>query len=173
MSVLALGLALGAVFLARTRGDGVHSGGPLAPREGYSDAVATPVDLKTPYSWGLVYLRNKGNEGARVVALDLGEVPPGVRILGSYAQNPLGRSIGFMPGFRPTNGEPVVGLDIPPHAIYELVVGLSATRQGRHVIPDVRVRYTSGGETYVATFKQSVVLCAPKNRYTECPSPLG
>jgi hypothetical protein len=40
------------------------------------------------------------------------------------------------------------------------------------VIPDVRVRYESGGQKYEATFQQAVVLCAPKADYKEgCPPP--
>ncbi len=169
-------LGLGAFFLVRfVGGGGLHNGGPLAPRAGYTDAVAVPVDVKTPYSWGLIYLDNRGNDDtAHVVAFDLGQVPPGLRVLGSYAQDPFGHSIGVLPGYDPSNGPPVEGLDIPAHGIYEVIVGLSATTQGRHLIPDVRVRYTSGGTRYEATFDQAIVLCAPKAEYMKkgCPSPL-
>ena len=79
-----------------------------------------------------------------------------------------------MSGYASGSGRAVEGLDIPPHDVYDIVVGLSATIPGRHVIPIVRLRYTSGGVRYEATFHQSVALCAPKAKYMEdgCPSPL-
>ena len=41
------------------------------------------------------------------------------------------------------------------------------------MIPEARVRFTSGGTTYEATFNLAVVLCAPKADYPECPSTLS
>ncbi len=163
-------LALGIFLLVRMPGDDVKSGGRLAPPEG-SAAVATPVDLNAPYSWGLIYLRNEGDNSAHVEALDLGQIPSGLRVLGSYAV-PGNAGIGFGEGYHPSDGRPVVGLTIPPKMTYNVVVGLSATARGRHVIPEARVRYASGGTTYEATFNVAVVLCAPKADYPECPSTL-
>jgi hypothetical protein len=169
--VLAIGI--GILFLARHFGTSdVHNGGPLAPAPDYRDAVATPVDLNVPYSWGLIFLHNNSSEPAHLDALDLGEVPPGLHVLGSYAVAGPGPAIGFGKGYRPLRGHPIEGLVVPPRAVYEVVVGLAATAEGRHMIPDVRVRYESSGQMYEATFNQSVVLCAPKERYQECPSPL-
>jgi hypothetical protein len=164
-------VALGIFLLVRMLGDNVKSGGPLAPPEGSAAAVATPVDLNAPYSWGLIYLRNEGDDAAHVEALDLGQIPSGLRVLGSYAV-PGNAGIGFGEGYHPSDGRPVVGVTIPPKMTYNVVVGLSATARGRHVIPEARVRYTSGGTTYEATFNLAVVLCAPKADYPECPSTL-
>jgi len=173
LAALVLAIGIGILFLARQFGaSDVHKGGPLAPAPDYRDAVATPVDLKAPYSWGLIFLHNNSNKPAHLEALDLGQVPTGLDVLGSYAVEGPGPAIGFGKGYRPLRGRPIEGLVIPPHAVYEVVVGLAATTKGRYMIPDVRVRYESGGQKYEATFKQSVVLCAPKNRYQECPSPL-
>ena len=164
-------LALG-IFVVRMLGDNVKSGGPLAhPDPDYRDASTAPVALNEPYSWGLIYLDNRGSDPAQVEALDLGQVPGGLRVLGSYAV-PENAGIGLLAGYAPNRGRPVVGLTIPPREKYTVVVGLSATAPGRHVIPQVRVRYTSGNQKYEATFNQAVVLCAPKADYPECPSPL-
>jgi hypothetical protein len=149
--------------------DDVKRGGPLEPTPGRSEATA-PVDFNDAYSWGLIYLDNKSDDPAQVEALNLGQIPNGLRVLGSYAV-PGNAGIGILPGYTPNRGRPVVGLTIPPRAEYNVVVGLSATARGRHMIPEVRVRYTSGDQKYEARFRQSVVLCAPKVDYTEgCPS---
>jgi hypothetical protein len=174
LAAIVLAVGIGILFLARQfGGSDIHKGGPLAPAPDYRDAVATPVDLNARYSWGLIFLHNNSDKPAHLEALDLGQVPTGLHILGSYAATELRPAIGFGKGYRPDRGHPVEGLVIPPHGVYEVIVGLSATAQGRHIIPEARVRYESGGQKYEATFKQSVVLCAPKNRYQECPSPLG
>ena len=141
-------------------GDDVKSGGPLAPPEGSAAGFATPVDLNAPYSWGLIYLQNEGNESAHVEALDLEQ------ILKRAARARLVRGSGqrrdwLREGYHPSDGRPVVGVTIPPKMTYNVVVGLSATARGRHVIPEARVRYTSGGTTYEATFSVAVALrCA-------------
>src|SRR4029453_12401895 len=85
LAVLVLVVGLGILFLARALSDGVKSGGPRARPAEPPDAGAAPVDLKAPYWWGLIYLRNKGDEPAQVEALDLGQIPAGMRVLGSYA----------------------------------------------------------------------------------------
>jgi hypothetical protein len=150
----------------------VKSGGPLAyPDPDYRDASTAPVALNEPYSWGLIYLDNTGSDPAQVEAFDLGQVPSGLHVLGSYAV-PGNAGIGLLAGYVPKRGRPVVGLTIPPRETYNVVVGLSATAPGRHVIPQVRVQYASGDQKYEATFNQAVVLCAPKADYPECPSPL-
>jgi hypothetical protein len=172
--ILVLGLGLGAFSLVRFfGGGGLHNGGPLAPREGSSVAVTGPVDVHTPYSWGLIHLHNAGGDPAHLEALDLGRIPRGLRVLGSYAV-PGNAGIGLIPKFEPSKGQSVVGLTIPPETTYNIVVGLSATTQGRHLIPNVRVRYTSGGRSYEATFQTAIALCAPKaeSMKRDCPSPL-
>jgi hypothetical protein len=151
----------------------VKTGGPLAhPDPDYRDASTAPVALNEPYSWGLIYLNNRGSDPAQVEELDLGQVPSGLRVLGSYAV-PGNEGIGLLAGYAPNRGRRVVGLTIPPRETYNVVVGLSATAPGRHVIPQVRLRYTSGDQKYEATFNQAVVLCAPKADYKHgCPSSL-
>jgi hypothetical protein len=82
LAALVLVIGIGILFLARHFGGGdVHKGGPLARPAESRDAVAVPVDLKAPYWWGLIYLRNKGDEPAQVEALDLGQIPAGMRVL--------------------------------------------------------------------------------------------
>jgi hypothetical protein len=164
-------LGLGIFFLVRVLGEDVKSGGPLANPPDYRDEATAPADLNAPYSWGLIYLRNQGDDPVHVEALDLGQIPTGLRVLGSYAV-PGNAGIGLFSGYAPSRGRPVVGLTIPAKAKYNVVVGLSATARGEHRIPEVRVRYTSGDQTYEATFNQAVVLCAPKADYPECPAPL-
>lgn len=164
-------LALGIFFLVRMLGDDVKSGGPLEPAPG-STATTAPVALNEPYSWGLIYLDNEGDDPVHVEALDLGPIPSGLRVLGSYVV-PGNAGIGLGSGYVPSRGRPVVGLTIPPKATDNVVVGLSATTRGQHMIPEVRVRYTSGDQKYEATFHESVVLCAPIADYPDgCPSPL-
>jgi hypothetical protein len=149
----------------------LKTGGPLEPPPGRTEATV-PVDLNEPYSWGLVYLDNSGSDAAQVEALDLGQIPTGLRVLGSYAV-PGNAGIGLLSGYAPNSGRPVVGLTIPAKEKYNVVVGLSATAPGRHMISEVRVRYTSGDQEYDATFSDAVVLCAPKVDYPEgCPSSL-
>jgi len=165
-------LGLGIFFLVRMLGDDVKSGGPLANPPDYRDEARAPVDLNEPISWGLIYLENKGSDPAHVEALDLGQIPSGLRVLGSYAF-PGNAGIGLLLGYAPSRGRPVVGLTIPPKATYNVVLGLSATARGRHMIPAVRIRYTSGNQKYEATFNQAVALCAPRADYPDgCPSGL-
>jgi hypothetical protein len=166
-------LALGIFFVVRMLGDNVKSGGPLAhPDPDYRDASTAPVALNEPYSWGLIYLDNRGSDPAQVEALDLGQVPSGLHVLGSYAV-PGNAGIGLLAGYASNRGRPVVGLTIPPRETYNVVVGLSATAPGQHAIPLVRVRYSSGNQEYEATFNQAVVLCAPKADYKHgCTSSL-
>src|SRR4029453_5376228 len=95
LAVLVLVVGLGILFLARALSDGVKSGGPLARPAECRDAVAVPVDLKAPYWWGLIYLRNKGDEPAQVEALDLGQIPAGMPVLVSYAPKPGTGPAGF------------------------------------------------------------------------------
>jgi hypothetical protein len=161
-------LGLGIFLFVRVLGDDVKSGRRLEPPSGHSEATA-PADLNEPYSWGLIYLRNQGDDPVHVEALDLGQIPSGLRVLGSYAV-PGNAGIGLMPGYAPSRGRPVVGLTIPPKSTYNAVVGLSATAHGEHMIPEVRVRYTSDDQEYEATFSEAVVLCVPRVDYPDgCP----
>jgi hypothetical protein len=161
-------LGLGIFLLVRALGD-AKSGGRLEPQSSHTETTV-PADLNEPYSWGLIYLRNRGDDPVHVDALDLGQIPSGLRVLGSYAV-PGSAGIGLMPGYAPSRGRPVVGLTIPPNTTYNAVVGLSATAHGRHMIPEVIVRYTSGDQEREVTFTDAVVLCAPKVDYPDgCPS---
>jgi hypothetical protein len=137
-------LGLGIFFLIWILGDDLNGGGRLEPPSDRSEATA-PVDLNKPFSWGLIYLRNQGDDPVHVEALDLGQIPTGLRVLGSYAV-PGNARIGLMPGYAQSRGRPVVGLTIPPKATYNAVVGLSATARGRHMIPEVIVRYKRRSE---------------------------
>jgi hypothetical protein len=173
--VAALMIALGIFFLVRMLANGrIHEGGPLAPPPDHRDAVATPVRVNTPYSWGLLFVTNQSGDPAQLETLDLGQVPLGLRVLGSYVIDPTkGGTIGFLHGYEASKGRPVAQAVIPPKATYEIIVGLSATANGRHVISQAKIRYTSGGRKYEATFHQAVVLCAPIKDYQDgCPSPL-
>lgn len=163
-------LALGIFLLVRMLDDDVKRGGPLANPPGYRNEATAPADLNEPFSWGLIYLENNGDDPVHVEALDLGQIPSGLRVLGSYAV-PGNAGIGLLSGFAPNRGRPVAGLTIPPKATYNVVVGLSPTARGRHKIPELHVRYTSGDQKYEATFESAIVLCAPKANYPHgCPS---
>src|SRR6185503_6119716 len=87
------------------------------------------------YWWGQIYLDNKGNESVQVESLDLGQIPAGMSVLGSYAIKAGTGPSGFGEGYPPSQGQPVEGLVIPPGAVYEVIVGLKATTTGRTVIP--------------------------------------
>lgn len=169
----ALAIGLGSFLLVRMFDGGVKSGGPLARPAEARDAVAVPVVLNAPYWWGQIYLDNKGNESVQVESLDLGQIPAGMSVLGSYAINAGTGPSGFGEGYPPSQGQPLEGLVIPPGAVYEVIVGLKATTNGRTVIPDEIVRYESGGQTYETSLRHAVALCAPKAAYPECPSTLG
>jgi hypothetical protein len=170
----ALGIGLGIFLLVRmSDGGGVKSGGPLARPGESRDAVAVPVVLNAPYWWGQIYLDNKGNESVEVESLDLGQIPAGMSVLGSYAIKAGTGPSGFGEGYPPSNGQPVEGLVIPPGAVYEVIVGLKATTNGRTVIPNEIVMYKSGGQKYQTALRHAVALCAPKGSYHECPSPIG
>jgi hypothetical protein len=167
---LALVVALGLFLLVRAlTGDDVQAGGPLTLTPDYHDQVTAPVVIGRPYSWGQIFLHNKGDKPVRVEAFELDQVPSGLRVLGTYAQpSPEGRAIGFYYGYKPSLGRPLVGLVIPPKDIVEVVVGLAAQGKGRMKIPGARFRYVSDGKTYEATFNQAVVVCAPKAHYEAC-----
>ena len=94
----ALAIGLGSFLLVRMSDGGVKSGGPLARPAAARDAVAVPVVLNAPYWWGQIYLDNKGNESVQVESLDLGQIPAGMSVLGSYAINAGTRPSGFRIG---------------------------------------------------------------------------
>jgi hypothetical protein len=169
-------IAVGIFFLVRVLGGGedVHEGGPLALPAGARAELAYAVDLKAPYSWGLIFLDyRKNDESVHVEAFDLIQSPSGLTVLGSYAVQP-GRTgtIGFIKGYNPKGGSAVEGLDIPPRSMYEVVVGLKAPTKGRYAIQSAHVRYTSGGTTYQTTLRSAISMCAPTAAYPDgCPWP--
>jgi hypothetical protein len=174
----AVGLAAAAILIggiaawALTRAE-VVQGGPLAHPRGYRDSVEFTVPLRTPYSWGLVILRNNGDDEATVERVTAVDPKGSMRIVGLYAVSERAPdAVGFAPGFDPELGRGVEGLVVPPGRGkgYQLVFGVQADRSGISSFRAIRVEYRVGDTRYAATFDQAVVLCAPVERYETCPS---
>ena len=77
-------VAAGALLWTGSRSDAVD-GGPLAYPDDYQDRLGFTVHLDTPYSWGLVVLRNKGDVPAVVTSITLLERSGSLEAIGLYA----------------------------------------------------------------------------------------
>jgi hypothetical protein len=172
--LLALGVAailVVGIAACLRMGDGRVSGGPLEPPPGFKGSTEFTVHLDRPYSWGLVFLTNKGDEDAVVTRVEPLDLRGAMTIVGVYATSSEGPSIGFEPGWDSSLGRPAEGLVVPPGKSngYQLVFGVQADGQGISSVRAVRVEYRVGDTEYETTFEQAVVLCAPIEQYDTCP----
>ena len=172
LGVGVLGVALRAGERTDTPGPPVavadeQAGGPLALPPGTRSDGAFPVDLGRPYSWGEVLLRNGGRLAVTLDAVELIRPSPGLVVLDVRVVRPTSGLIGFLPGWERSGLDPESTLIGPGRANErELVVGLRVDAPGRYRLDGVRVRYHDALQRYVATFDQSIVLCAPSARFT-------
>jgi hypothetical protein len=142
------------------------AGGPLALPPGTRSQGTFPVELGRPYSWGEVLLRNEGRLAVTLDGVEFVRPSSGLAILDVRVVRPTDGLIGFLAGWEPEGLEPGGALIGPGRANErELVVGLRVDEPGRYRLDGVRVRYHDALQRYVATFDQTIALCAPPARY--------
>ena len=135
--IAGLGLLLLAVGAA---GAGIRWNGSLG--YGYSGGVGVPVQMHRPFSIGMGELRP--TREIRIESVRLHGASGGVRLVGVLAY-PFGhQSVGTDRGFPPASqggGQPAVGLVVPAHGRFSLVVGLEAVGLGDFSVHGVDVLY--------------------------------
>jgi len=99
------------------------------------------------------------------------------QVLGAYVM-PLGPSGSHVehrlswPGFRvPATGHSLPGAVIEPHQQLQFVLGLRATRRGRHTLTAVDILYHDGSASYRTRAAYAIAICTPVTRKT-CEDPL-
>jgi hypothetical protein len=159
--------------------------GPLACRECGITGLAFPVDAGQPFTYGLLTLRNSGNETAvldRVVPL---EPTPGLRLVGEVAlptrKNPWNITASDHGHFPPENVlravRPVRGYRIPPARapsdLHEIMLGFTVPRPGRFGFRRLAVAYHVGDTRYRALFDFRFRACAPAKLHEhDCEPPM-
>jgi hypothetical protein len=166
--ILAAAIAAGAVFAWRNGEGAVRRDGPLALPHRFSDASGSPAKLGAAYSWGGIYLSNRGTKTATVDRIMLVGKPTEMRLIGMYAVRLKRSMIGLLEGYS-TQGPRVQRLSIRPGETYQVVVGVKVETPGRFLISAVRVRYHIDDARYEELFHQRLRLCAPARAYENCP----
>jgi hypothetical protein len=165
--VVALSAGGGADTISLPGAAAESAGGPLALPPGTRSQGTFPVELGRPYSWGEVLLRNEGRLAVTLDTVELIRPSPDLVVLAVRVVRPTSGLIGFLVGWEGSGLEPESALIGPGRANErELVVGLRVDAPGRYGLDGVRVRYHDALQRYVATFDQSIVLCAPSARFT-------
>jgi hypothetical protein len=184
-AVAALALGVGITRLAQRRP------APLVPTVPGKVSVGTPVSLDVPYSYrGLLVLVNRSRDAITLDGAGLARPGPGIAYVGAFVvhlpAHPLpcdtlrGRArrrcvqaaqVGVVHGYRiPWYGLRLKGAMIAPHAMVQVVVGVKATRPGRHRFDGITVSYHDGRGSYRTSYPYSARLCAPWLRYVNrCP----
>ena len=79
--------------------------------------------------------------------------------------------IGRVVGYRvPPTGQSLPGAIVGPHAEVQLVIGVRATKPGRHGFTSLDVLYHVGAASYVEPVPLGLALCAPFT-VKNCPLP--
>ena len=171
MLLAALAAAAIAIVFAVVRSAGGH--GALVPL----------VDGKVGMGW-ILHLGQSGsisgpliirNTGGRPLVVDrvegTGLQGGGPDILGAYILSRPNR-IGRVYGYRvPANGSPLPRAVVAPHAQVELVIGIRATKRGRHSFTALKILYHDSAGHYERQVPLAVSICAPIT-VKNCPDPL-
>jgi hypothetical protein len=160
--------------------------GPLAPPPGRVGSGGL-FDVGERFSYGLLFLSNRGPEPAVILRVTLARVTPGLELIGMYSvpaesDHPLAH-VGLVRAY-PPDGEsrkgqewpgptrPVPGAVVPPGKSQEVVMGFRMTRPGVGGFRGIVVDYRVGWRRFRAYFDDSVVACVPPSSFTldTCPS---
>lgn len=169
-AVVLVGAAAPLVLLAPWRG---LDPGPMGADPGAPNRIAFAVEAGTPFSYGLVVLRNPGLVAAEVTGVELVGAAPElvlveatVRSLRDVPDHGLiANDASYPPAVLAGHLAPAVGARIPasssPADAMELVLALRVDVPGTRGFTAVAVRYELGGDAYRAVFPNALVVCAP------------
>ncbi len=172
-----VGIAAVVVTLVLSR-SGTGARGPLVPllngglsmgwilHLGESGSISGPLIIRNTSDRQLVLDRVEG----------VGLLNGGTDMIGAYVlTRPIG--IGRVVGFRvPPNGRSLPGAAVRPHSQVELVIGVKATKRGRHGFTALDILYHSGTASYRTAVPLGAAICAPvtlKNCSLPPDAPLG
>jgi hypothetical protein len=169
-------VVFGVAAAATVTGCGAHgqAGGPLQdPRDATNaSSGSVPSPLGTRVSTGMVFLKNRSSEPARLQDIRLVSRQNGLAVLGAYVVPwPPGAQIGLLRKYTPSSGKPLAGYVIPPHKTANVVLGVTQTQPGMRGFRAVFIRYSLGGHGFAAHFNLALRLCAPPLTAETCPSP--
>lgn len=155
--------------------------------------VGGPVDVGQPYSWGSVFLQNRGRRPAVVERARILRSTPNLELAGPVHSHLVGQGshtegdqliLGDPSGFpparwpsRPLAEQNVVRVaerlqdDGDPDEGFQLVFGLVVTAPGEARATAVEVVYRIGTQRYRTVYDYTVTLCAPVSVYKDrrCP----
>jgi len=173
LAALAAGAAIVLALLLRNRAADLAPGPLACPDACPRLALAFPVDVHRPFTYGLLLLRNRGRAPAVLERVRPGELTPGMRLVGAVvvpvARNPWHVTADDHARFPPANlvgrvralaGYAVAPTRGPGDAL-EVLLGFVLTRAGRFGFRDLAVEYRVGERRYRAVFPYRLRVCAP------------
>ena len=172
MTALLAAAAIAAAVIVVTRSGGGR--GPLVPLIDGKVGVGVVLHLGQSASIsGPLIIRNKSGQTLTLDRVEPIGLQNGLDLRGAYIlsrPNAIGEAHGYkVPG----NGQALPGARVPAHSQVELVIGVKATKLGRHLFTALDVLYHSGGTTYRRNVPMGVAVCAPDSLRTCEPPPLA
>jgi hypothetical protein len=184
--------AVAAAAVAVAAFPAIHSGSsstgrPLVEPPNAGDmGFGVPVDVgKSVSISGPFVVENTGNRPIVLDRVELVGRQSGILLRGAYivaypdhAEVPRPRSatIGAVYGYGRSRDDRVLdGATVAPHTQIAIVLGVKATKPGRHIWSAVEVAYHDGHRAYLSRYGLSGQICAPEAKYAQkngCPSPL-
>jgi hypothetical protein len=180
----ALVAAAVAVPLALTRNSGPRSGGPLACPECFRTGLSFPVNVETPFTYGLRNFQNRGDDRAVLERVRPLAISRGMRVVGAMivrrVDNPWNSTADDHTHFPPRNiatvVKPLAGYRLPRARnnddFVELILGLEVSHPGRFVFRGIELTYRVGDTRYRERYPDEVAVCAPIKAHRQgCPPP--
>ena len=174
------------VFLVLDLG-GPRGASPLAePPNAGNMGFGVPADVGQLVSIsGPFVVENTSNrpielDGAELVGRQSGLLLRGAYIV-PYPDHPRGprpqsATIGAVYGYGLSGSDRILnGATVAPHTQIAIVLGVKATRPGRHTWSAIEVSYHDGRQAYLGQYGLSGQICAPVAKYAKkngCPTPL-
>jgi hypothetical protein len=166
--------AVGVVLLRDS--DAPRAGGPLACFRCAGESVSLTVDPGKPFTHGLVLLRNRSDQDARLLSIDVVGRPKGLRIVGARLVDPARSPWGLTAldrSFPPVGLESkttkledgVVPVPRRQGEAREVLLGLVADSPGVFEFRGIVLEYAVDDVRYRARFEQLMRVCVPRNVY--------
>ena len=173
-----------AVPVALTHGRGPRSNGPLACPECLRTGLSFPVDVRTPFTYGLRNFRNRGDAPAVLERVRPVAMSHGMRMVGALivrrVDNPWNSTSSDHTHFPPPNivsvVKPLAGYSLAPSRgvsdFVELILGLEVGHPGRFAFRGIELTYRVGKTRYRDRYLDEVAVCAPIKEHRQgCPLP--
>ena len=180
-------LALAILTAAGCSSGGPSRGGPLQER-GVRMGESVLMDVGKTGTYGVETLANNGHEVAVLDRIVFVERTPGLEIIGPLAMHvrtapgvpalATGMIRQYPPPHKGATLHPVAGFRLAPHRSWkddaELLIGFRPHRTGMLSYRSFEVHYHVGNKRYVATFPDSLAVCAPRSfPLRRCKAPGG